>query len=198
MLACDLVYEHGWKAEHISSPSISQSGTAPPCWLIALKEAFRRTRQDHPFAMPAFVVLPSTSTAFGGCRRVMAISPCDGALSNHASHAAYPGKNDGRKAAHPKASEEIWQRRYWEQLVRNEAHFQRCMDYIHYNPIKHGHVTHPLDWPYSSFRHWVERGIYPMHWAMPSKAGLLPSERSWVDEANPAYDLKRFCRCHAR
>lgn len=35
----------------------------------------------------------------------------------------------------------VWQRRYWEELVRSEEHFQGCMDYIHYNPIKHGHAT---------------------------------------------------------
>ena len=144
----------------------------------ALKEAFRRTRQDHPFAMPAFVVLPEHLHC------IWRLPPGDGdfpvrwRLIKSRFSRSLPREERRTQSRASKSERGIWQRRYWEQLVRNEAHFQRCMDYIHYNPIKHGHVTHALDWPYSSFRHWVERGIYPMHWAMPSKAGLLPSERS--------------------
>jgi putative transposase len=58
----------------------------------------------------------------------------------------------------------IWQRRYWEHVIRDDADFERHVDYIHYNPIKHGLVSRVTDWPYSSFHRYVERGILPADW----------------------------------
>jgi REP-associated tyrosine transposase len=60
----------------------------------------------------------------------------------------------------------IWQRRYWEHTLRNEDDFARNLDYIHFNPVKHGHTTRVQDWPYSSFRRWVRLGAYPEAWAV--------------------------------
>ena len=59
----------------------------------------------------------------------------------------------------------IWQRRFWEHQIRDELDLQRHVDYIHFNPVKHGHVMRVADWPYSSFHRYVERGIYPADWA---------------------------------
>jgi putative transposase len=59
----------------------------------------------------------------------------------------------------------IWQRRYWEHTLRDEDDFARHVDYIHFNPVKHGHVERAQDWPFSSFRRMVRRGFYPEHWA---------------------------------
>jgi hypothetical protein len=61
----------------------------------------------------------------------------------------------------------IWQRRYWEHAIRDERDYQRHVDYIHYNPVKHGHVSSPHEWPHSSYMRWVERGMYPANWAAP-------------------------------
>lgn len=58
----------------------------------------------------------------------------------------------------------IWQARYWEHLIRDEADFAAHADYIHYNPVKHEYVKAPIDWPWSSFRRWVELGRYPIDW----------------------------------
>jgi len=44
------------------------------------------------------------------------------------------------------------------------GHFERHFDYIHYNPVKHGYVKCPHDWPHSSFHRWVKAGVYPLHW----------------------------------
>ncbi|MGH8548715.1 MAG: transposase [Methylococcales bacterium] len=63
-----------------------------------------------------------------------------------------------------KREQAVWQHRYWEYLLRSEPDFTRCVEYIHYNPVKHGYVTTPMDWPYSSFRTFVEWGIYPADW----------------------------------
>jgi hypothetical protein len=59
----------------------------------------------------------------------------------------------------------IWQRRFWEHAVRDDQDFQRHVDYIHYNPIKHGYVTRVADWQFSSFHRFVQLGIYPSDWA---------------------------------
>jgi len=59
----------------------------------------------------------------------------------------------------------IWQRRYWEHLVRDEADFRAHMDYIHINPLKHGLVKQVSEWSYSTFRQLVEKGVHPADWA---------------------------------
>jgi putative transposase len=58
----------------------------------------------------------------------------------------------------------IWQRRYWEHAIRDETDFQRHIDYIHFNPVKHGHVTRVVDWPHSSFHRYVKLGILTADW----------------------------------
>jgi putative transposase len=59
----------------------------------------------------------------------------------------------------------IWQRRYWEHLIRDEADFRAHMDYVHINPVKHGLVERVADWPYSTFHRLVGQGVYPPDWA---------------------------------
>jgi putative transposase len=58
----------------------------------------------------------------------------------------------------------IWRRRFWEHTIVDETDFERHVDYIHYNPVKHGLVACPRDWPYSSFQRWVQREAYPPDW----------------------------------
>jgi putative transposase len=58
----------------------------------------------------------------------------------------------------------IWQRRYWEHAIRDDADLERHVDYIHFNPVKHGHVSQVCDWPYSSFHRYVARGVLPRDW----------------------------------
>ena len=58
----------------------------------------------------------------------------------------------------------IWQRRYWEHVIRDEADMARHIDYIHFNPVKHGLVTRVCDWPHSSFHRYVAEGTLPEDW----------------------------------
>ena len=58
----------------------------------------------------------------------------------------------------------IWQRRYWEHTIRDERDYAVYMDYTHFNPVKHGFVEHPADWPFSSFHRCVTAGLYPPDW----------------------------------
>ena len=57
-----------------------------------------------------------------------------------------------------------WQTRYWEHTLRDERDYQNHMDYIHFNPVKHGHSKRVRDWPHSSFHQYVRQGLYPPQW----------------------------------
>ena len=119
------------------------------------------TKQRQPFQIDAWVVLPEHMHC------LWTLPPDD---SDYATRwmvlkqlfcrglplAARGGK---RRAAG------IWQRRYWEHLIRDENDWRRHFDYIHINPLKHGWVSRVQDWPYSSFHRAVRAGIYPLDWA---------------------------------
>jgi len=66
-----------------------------------------------------------------------------------------------------KGEKGIWQRRFWEHTIRDERDYRLHCDYIHYNPVKHGFVKAPRDWPHSSFHEFVEKGLYPESWGGP-------------------------------
>jgi putative transposase len=66
----------------------------------------------------------------------------------------------------------VWQRRFWEHVVVDEQEFERISDYIHYNPVKHGLVSCPADWAYSSFKRWVRLDGYPPAWGCSSLGTL--------------------------
>lgn len=59
----------------------------------------------------------------------------------------------------------LWQRRFWEHSIRDDSDFENHVNYIHYNAVKHGLVTCPHLWPYSSFHNWCKQGIYSEDWA---------------------------------
>ena len=59
----------------------------------------------------------------------------------------------------------VWQRRFYEHVIRDERDLNAHMDYIHYNPVKHGLVARVADWPYSTFHRWVAEGRYTAAWA---------------------------------
>ena len=59
----------------------------------------------------------------------------------------------------------IWQPRYWEHTLKDEDDFERHFDYVHYNPVKHGHVRRVHEWPHSSFHRYVQQGVYEWNWA---------------------------------
>lgn len=77
----------------------------------------------------------------------------------HAVGAAHP--TDSRKR-HREAM--VWQRRFWEHELRDDVDYAAHFDYIHYNPVKHGLVASPQDWPYSSFHRHVHTGVYDVAW----------------------------------
>ncbi len=76
----------------------------------------------------------------------------------------------------------IWQRRYWEHMIRDDDDLRRHVDYIHFNPVKHGLVPRVAEWPYSSFHRYVARGDLPADWGgdqrdIPAPFGEAEGER---------------------
>lgn len=70
----------------------------------------------------------------------------------------------------------IWQRRFWEHTIEDESDLENHFDYIHYNPVKHGHVARPRDWPWSSFHRWVGQGHYGIDWGAGYSEPKLPGD----------------------
>jgi len=62
-----------------------------------------------------------------------------------------------------------WQRRFWEHGIRDQRYYNSHMDYIHFNPVKHGLVSAPNDWEYSSFHRMVDEGVYDIEWGTVDK-----------------------------
>ncbi|MCX7689130.1 MAG: hypothetical protein N2045_14335, partial [Fimbriimonadales bacterium] len=77
----------------------------------------------------------------------------------------------------------VWQRRFWEHCIRDEEDWRQHIDYVHYNPVKHGLVTRPGDWPYSSFVQAVTWGWYPPDWS--------GGEYCRVDERSEVHQMSR-------
>jgi len=59
----------------------------------------------------------------------------------------------------------VWLPKYWEHTIESEQDFEAHFDHIHYNPVDHGLVKCPRDWPWSSFDRWVQQGVYEENWA---------------------------------
>ncbi len=66
-------------------------------------------------------------------------------------------RRDGRRG--------VWQTKFWEHTLESEVDFEQHFDYVHFNPVKHGLVSRPQDWAWSSFHRWVRLGVYPPNWA---------------------------------
>jgi putative transposase len=74
----------------------------------------------------------------------------------------------------------VWQPRYWEHTIRDERDFDRHFDYLHYNPVKHGHVACPHEWPYSSFHRWMTAGVYEKEWGCTHRGMLTFDDLSQI------------------
>jgi putative transposase len=131
--------------------------------ISALRAAFRVARHERPFTTEAVVVLPdhlhtvwtlpSDDSDFSGrWRRIKA----------HFTHRLVATGVSVQR--HRNGEYALWQRRFWEHTIRNETDFERHVDYVHFNPVKHELVTRVCQWPYSSFHVYVRHGILPVDW----------------------------------
>jgi len=128
-----------------------------------LRRSYRAVQQRRPFETVAICILPDHIHA------LWALPEGDADFSTR-WNLIKSGFSRGLEAR-PRSTSQvakrekgIWQRRYWEHAIRNDADLERHVDYIHFNPVKHGHVTRVADWPHSSYHRYVERGLLAADW----------------------------------
>ncbi len=132
--------------------------------IAELRLAFKQTRQNHAFDIIAIVVLPDHLHTMWQLPGNDANFPMRWNLIKRRFSSALP-KNERISASRQKKGERgIWQRRYWEHLIRDDD-FEHPVNYIHFNPVKHGYVRSAVDWPYSCIHRYVEKGIIANNWA---------------------------------
>jgi putative transposase len=129
-----------------------------------LRETVRRVREKHPFQINTWVVLPEHLH----CVWILPPGDSDFSLRWRLIKSGFSRelpKIERRSAVRKAAGKRrTWQRHYWEHFIRDDADYQHPIDYVHVNPLKHGHVRRVIDWPYSTFHRYVAQGIYPSHW----------------------------------
>ena len=131
-----------------------------------LREAFRAVRRRHPFRIEAVVVLPEHLHCIWTLPQGEAdFSTRWRLIKSHFSRSMSFGERRTKRRTR-KHERGIWQRRFWEHVIRDERDLAAHIDYIHYNPVRHGWVKRVMDWPHSSFHRYVRLGIHPKDWAM--------------------------------
>ena len=140
------------------------------------RASIEKVRRQRPFQIDAMVVLPDHLHC------IWTLPPEDADFSTRwrliksdFSRRIAAGEQLSRRRI-LKNERGIWQRRFWEHLIRDERDFERHLAYIHYNPVKHGHVSRASEWPYSSFHRYVARGIYTPDWGATEEIQMWEKE----------------------
>jgi putative transposase len=133
-----------------------------------LRKAIETVRKTRAIEIVAFVLQPNHLHA------VWALPPGDGDYSTRwrrikeeftQAYLSRGGRELTISAPRARRAERgVWQRRFWEHSVRDEEDLKRCVDYVHWNPKKHGLVPNVRDWPWSSFHRYVAAGEYEVNW----------------------------------
>jgi putative transposase len=147
-----------------------------------LRTAIQIVHEDRPFQLFATVLLPDH------WHLVMQLPPNDFDFSTRLKrikeeftslwiNAGLP-ETDVTESQARRGERGIWQPRFWEHLVDDEADLERCVDYIHWNPRKHNLVKRVQDYPWSSFHRFVRLGQYDINWGGEEPRSIA-SSRDW-------------------
>ena len=145
-----------------------------------LRNAFQYTMGRYPFSVVASVILPDhvhfiwtlpeDSSDYSTRWRL---------IKSHFTRNWQPKSGSSESASRREKGEaDVWQRRFWEHLIRDEDDLSNHIEYIHYNPVKHGLVNTPAEWKYSSFMKYVRNGAYDLDWGREEK--IFSGER-WME-----------------
>lgn len=130
----------------------------------ALREAVRHARDRSPFHIDAWVVVPDHMH----CMWTLPQNDADFSARWKAIKTRFSKSVptiEHRSAVNRRRGERgVWQRRFWEHTIRDDRDYAAHMDYIHFNPVEHGHVQTAADWLFSSFHRCAANGIYPPSW----------------------------------
>ncbi len=134
----------------------------------ALRNGILEVQKNYPFTIDGWVLLPDHLHC------IWTLPPNDANFSvRWAMIKRYVTKQCGpelhcedwmNESKRRRKESTIWQRRFWEHQIRDERDFERHMDYLHYNPVKHDLVRSVKDWPHSTFHRYVSDGVYDENW----------------------------------
>jgi len=131
-------------------------------WLVqyvnTLRDAVRRVQQARPFTIDAWCVLPEHLHA------IWTLPAYDADYSNRWREIKKIFSKTVIASERFPREFDIWQKRFWEHTILDERDYRQHMDYVHFNPVKHGWVQRVQDWPYSTFHRAVRDGYYPPDW----------------------------------
>ncbi|MBL1276034.1 MAG: transposase [Ectothiorhodospiraceae bacterium] len=136
----------------------------------ALREGVEKTRKRYPFEIDAWVLMPDHlhciwtlpdgdtdfSKRWAKIKRHVSL-----ACGNSYKHSEWLSAS---KKKHREST--LWQRRFWEHQIRDQVDYNRHVEYIHYNPVKHGLCEQPIQWPHSTLHRYVREGKCPADWAV--------------------------------
>jgi putative transposase len=136
----------------------------------ALRDIVHDVRTELPFVIDAMVVLPDHWHAVwtlppndaGYARRIQLIK------ARFTRHLVREGIDIAKDT---RGEYRLWQRRFWEHTIRDDRDFESHVNYVHINPVKHGHVARAIEWPHSTIHRYVENGLLPSDWACASQEG---------------------------
>lgn len=123
-----------------------------------LRDAMRHVRRSRPFDLQAAVILPDHLHC------IMSLPKDDSDYSGRWREIKKRFSRQVDDGTNQRGERSVWQRRFFEHVIRNEGDWRAHVDYIHYNPVKHGLVSCPKDWPWSSFARAVRLGWYSEDW----------------------------------
>lgn len=139
-----------------------------PRSIDAMRAVLKQVKNDHPFRIDAWVTLPDH------IHSIWTLPKGDGEFSKRWGmiKAKFSKNTKGlfnkqewiSESKFRRRETSIWQRRFWEHQIRDEEDLRKHMDYLHYNPVKHGLVQRVKEWSYSTFHRYVEQGFYTGDW----------------------------------
>lgn len=129
-----------------------------------LRDVFKKVMKNRPFKIEAIVILPDHIHC------IWTLPKHDSDFSSRWKEIKYrfsmnySGSFPASDSMKKKKEKGLWQRRFWEHFIRDQEDFNHHVDYIHYNPVKHKLTMKAIDWPHSSFKRFMNKGIYQEDW----------------------------------
>lgn len=139
-----------------------------PRFRAALRQSITNVRVARPFHIDAWVLMPNHMHCIWTLpERDVDYGRRWGEIKRHVSHLCRETLHDPAlltRSAKKQRESTIWQRRFWEHQIRDDTDFERHMDYVHFNPVKHGFVLNVGEWEHSTFHRYVRDGVYAQDW----------------------------------
>jgi putative transposase len=130
----------------------------------ALRLAIVQVRQRYPFAIRGWVLLPDHLHCLWQMPEGDADFGRRWSMIKRLTSQAFPSEDAVSLSRHLRRESGLWQRRFWEHHIRDDEDCRRHLDYLHWNPVRHGLVERVTDWPWSSYHRLVREGVYPADW----------------------------------